>query len=102
MSCDSWATLTRCDKDDDSTADSQATLKLTAPKFSFGRSTDCDVSFKDNKLLSNYHCHIEKDEASNVWLVDTSTNGTFINFSVHVKKKVHFADIHFSVGNFFN
>ena len=84
MNFNNWASLKKCDD----LKTSNNLILLTEPKFSIGRAADCDLSFSDNKLLSSYHCFIERHDASNAWLVDNSTNGTFINYSNHVKKDV--------------
>ncbi|KAF7687156.1 hypothetical protein HF521_014384 [Silurus meridionalis] len=48
----------------------------------------CDLSFPANKLVSGDHCKITQDqESGQVWLEDTSTNGTVINMSKLVKKQ---------------
>lgn len=31
----------------------------------------CDISLKDNKLVSGHHCYILRDESGKVWLHDT-------------------------------
>jgi hypothetical protein len=53
---------------------------------------DCDLVFTDNKLLSQEHAYIEKDDENRVWFVDTSKNGSLINLNTK---------IHNTVGGFF-
>ncbi|XP_025106725.1 E3 ubiquitin-protein ligase CHFR-like [Pomacea canaliculata] len=55
-------------------------------KFTIGRSPGCDISLKDNKLVSGHHCYILRDESGKVWLHDTSTNGTLFNSSIKLSK----------------
>lgn len=52
---------------------------ITGRKFTIGRDPDCDLCLSDtSRILSKKHCFIERDGAC--WtLVDTSTNGTFVN-----------------------
>ncbi|KAK3514904.1 hypothetical protein QTP70_034585, partial [Hemibagrus guttatus] len=50
----------------------------------------CDLSFPASKLVSGDHCKITQDqESGQVWLEDTSTNGTVINMSKLVKRQSH-------------
>uniref|UniRef100_A0A672J0I6 E3 ubiquitin-protein ligase CHFR n=1 Tax=Salarias fasciatus TaxID=181472 RepID=A0A672J0I6_SALFA len=50
----------------------------------------CYLSFPACKLVSGEHCKIVNDEGSGqVWLEDTSTNGTVINMSKLVKRQTH-------------
>ncbi|XP_021340674.1 E3 ubiquitin-protein ligase CHFR-like, partial [Mizuhopecten yessoensis] len=59
---------------------------LIEDEFTIGRAKDCDISLANNKLVSGRHCHIEKDAEGQVWLCDTSTNGTLLNVSVKITK----------------
>ncbi|KAL3856726.1 hypothetical protein ACJMK2_011449 [Sinanodonta woodiana] len=63
-------------------------IPIKKSKFVLGRAKDCDQCFPENKLVSSYHCYIERDEGSdeNVWLCDTSTNGTLFNTTSKVTK----------------
>nr|XP_022339652.1 E3 ubiquitin-protein ligase CHFR-like isoform X1 [Crassostrea virginica] len=58
---------------------------LTRDRLTIGRAPDCDISFPGNKLVSGHHCTVEKDEGQ-VWLRDSSTNGTLLNLKVKVSK----------------
>ncbi|XP_078337680.1 E3 ubiquitin-protein ligase CHFR-like isoform X2 [Crassostrea virginica] len=58
---------------------------LTRERLTIGRAPDCDISFPGNKLVSGHHCTVEKDEGQ-VWLRDSSTNGTLLNLKVKVSK----------------
>ncbi|KAK3539306.1 hypothetical protein QTP86_034176, partial [Hemibagrus guttatus] len=54
------------------------------------RRESCDLSFPASKLVSGDHCKITQDqESGQVWLEDTSTNGTVINMSKLVKRQSH-------------
>jgi len=51
-------------------------------KATFGRANSCDWHLPDpEKVISSSHVRIEKEE-DNFYLIDTSTNGVFINRSV--------------------
>jgi hypothetical protein len=79
-----WATVRRIDGNCISLA-----IKLHAEKYSFGRGADCDFNFDGNKYISSRHCYIERDaESGQAWLVDTSTNGTSLNLTNLIQKKV--------------
>uniref|UniRef100_A0A4W4F650 E3 ubiquitin-protein ligase CHFR n=1 Tax=Electrophorus electricus TaxID=8005 RepID=A0A4W4F650_ELEEL len=70
--------------------DSEGTLLLVNRECTIGRRKGCDLSFPANKLVSGDHCKISQDQTSGqVWLEDTSTNGTVINMSKLVKKQSH-------------
>ncbi|MEQ2303452.1 hypothetical protein AMECASPLE_017053 [Ameca splendens] len=70
--------------------DSSETILLFSKECTVGRNKGCFLSFPANKLVSGEHCKIVKDEHSGqVWLEDTSTNGTVINLSKVVKKQTH-------------
>ncbi|XP_070618806.1 E3 ubiquitin-protein ligase CHFR isoform X3 [Erythrolamprus reginae] len=72
-------------------------LMLLKNEWTIGRKRCCDLSFPGNKLVSGYHCKITVDEKSGqVWLQDTSTNGTVINKQKVVKKQtcpLHTGDV---------
>uniref|UniRef100_A0A4W3IND1 E3 ubiquitin-protein ligase CHFR n=1 Tax=Callorhinchus milii TaxID=7868 RepID=A0A4W3IND1_CALMI len=60
------------------------TIPLIAVCYCF---VGCDLSFPGNKLVSGDHCKIIRENPGQVWLEDTSTNGTVINKSKVVKKQ---------------
>uniref|UniRef100_A0A8C6XYI5 E3 ubiquitin-protein ligase CHFR n=1 Tax=Naja naja TaxID=35670 RepID=A0A8C6XYI5_NAJNA len=61
---------------------------LLKNEWTIGRKKGCDLSFPGNKLVSGYHCKIIMDEKSGqVFLQDTSTNGTVINKQKVVKRQ---------------
>lgn len=59
---------------------------ITSDRLTIGRAPDCDISFAGNKLVSGHHCSVERDEDGQVWLRDSSTNGTLLNLKVKVTK----------------
>lgn len=59
---------------------------MTSDRLTIGRAPDCDLSFAGNKLVSGHHCSVERDEDGQVWLRDSSTNGTLLNLKVKVTK----------------
>ncbi|XP_076107813.1 E3 ubiquitin-protein ligase CHFR-like [Mytilus galloprovincialis] len=61
-------------------------IMLMSESFTIGRAKDCDLPYTDNKLVSSRHCSIQKDESGNVWLCDSSTNGTLLNLKVKISK----------------
>ncbi|XP_036000494.1 E3 ubiquitin-protein ligase CHFR [Fundulus heteroclitus] len=70
--------------------DSSETILLFRKECTVGRKKGCYLSFPANKLVSGEHCKIVKDDHSGqVWLEDTSTNGTVINLSKVVKRQTH-------------
>ncbi|KAM3868186.1 E3 ubiquitin-protein ligase CHFR [Diretmus argenteus] len=67
-----------------------AEVLLVNRECTVGRRKGCDLSFPANKLVSGEHCKIVQDESSGlVWLEDMSTNGTVINMSKLVKRRIH-------------
>ncbi|XP_017306906.1 E3 ubiquitin-protein ligase CHFR [Ictalurus punctatus] len=70
--------------------ESVLTLLLVNRECTVGRRKGCDLSFPANKLVSSDHCKLTQDqESGQVWLEDTSTNGTVINMSKLLKKQRH-------------
>ncbi|KAM9446239.1 E3 ubiquitin-protein ligase CHFR [Clarias gariepinus] len=70
--------------------ESVLTLLLVNKECTVGRRKGCDLSFPASRLISGDHCRITRDqESGQVWLEDTSTNGTVINMSKLVKKQSH-------------
>ncbi|KAF4074141.1 hypothetical protein AMELA_G00236140 [Ameiurus melas] len=70
--------------------ESVLTLLLVNKECTVGRRKGCDLSFPANKLVSSDHCKLTQDqESGQVWLEDTSTNGTVINMSKLLKKQRH-------------
>uniref|UniRef100_A0A3Q2U5T1 Checkpoint with forkhead and ring finger domains, E3 ubiquitin protein ligase n=1 Tax=Fundulus heteroclitus TaxID=8078 RepID=A0A3Q2U5T1_FUNHE len=70
--------------------DSSETILLFRKECTVGRKKGCYLSFPANKLVSGEHCKIVKDDHSGqVWLEDTSTNGTVINLSKVVKRQTY-------------
>ena len=62
------------------TVEGQASKYLTAPTYTLGRAAECDVRLPENdRLVSREHARLERDEGGEWWLVDLSTNGTFVN-----------------------
>ena len=62
------------------TVEGQAPKYLTAPTYTLGRAEECDVRLPENdRLVSRHHARLERDEGEMWWLVDLSTNGTFVN-----------------------
>eukprot|EP01121_Diplochlamys_sp_Union-15-3_P001678 TRINITY_DN11463_c0_g2_i1.p1 TRINITY_DN11463_c0_g2~~TRINITY_DN11463_c0_g2_i1.p1 ORF type:complete len:173 (-),score=25.46 TRINITY_DN11463_c0_g2_i1:29-547(-) len=58
-------------------------IELTKPEVSFGRASTCDVKYEDLGV-SGVHCKLIAEpgsagKSSLVWLVDNSTNGTFVD-----------------------
>ncbi|MCI4392929.1 hypothetical protein PGIGA_G00151590 [Pangasianodon gigas] len=81
-----WGKLVRVG----ASSESALTLLLVNKECTVGRRKGCDLSFPANKLVSGDHCKITQDqESGQVWLEDTSTNGTVINMSKLVKKQSH-------------
>uniref|UniRef100_A0A672J037 E3 ubiquitin-protein ligase CHFR n=1 Tax=Salarias fasciatus TaxID=181472 RepID=A0A672J037_SALFA len=69
---------------------SSETVLLSSRECTVGRKKGCYLSFPACKLVSGEHCKIVNDEGSGqVWLEDTSTNGTVINMSKLVKRQTH-------------
>ncbi|KAM6930922.1 E3 ubiquitin-protein ligase CHFR [Xenentodon cancila] len=69
---------------------SSETILLFNRECTVGRKKGCYLSFPANKLVSGEHCKIVKDENSGqVWIEDTSTNGTVINMSKLVKRQTY-------------
>lgn len=66
-----WGTLQYIDKD-------VAPVLLRNRKFVVGRAADCDLSVS-GKMVSGHHCYLEKQEDGQVYLWDTSSNGTLVN-----------------------
>nr|XP_061804424.1 E3 ubiquitin-protein ligase CHFR-like [Nerophis lumbriciformis] len=78
-----WGKLVKVDSD-------ETGLLLFKRECTIGRKKGCDLVFPANKKISANHCKIVQDENSGqVWLEDTSTNGTVINMSKLVKKQTH-------------
>ncbi|XP_007489656.1 E3 ubiquitin-protein ligase CHFR isoform X4 [Monodelphis domestica] len=69
-------------------AEGEPPVLLRKKECTVGRRKGCDLSFPGNKLVSGDHCKIVVDEESGqVFLEDTSTNGTVINKLRVVKKQ---------------
>ncbi|XP_072373433.1 E3 ubiquitin-protein ligase CHFR [Scyliorhinus torazame] len=64
-------------------------LEITSMPIANQLLTCCDLSFPGNKLVSGDHCKIIREKTGQVWLEDTSTNGTVINKSKVVKKQTY-------------
>lgn len=61
------------------TVEGQAPKYLTAPAYTLGRAVECDVRLPENdRLVSRHHARLER-EGEQWWIVDLSTNGTFVN-----------------------
>lgn len=61
------------------TVEGQAPKYLTAPTYTLGRAVECDVRLPENdRLVSREHARLER-EGEKWWIVDQSTNGTFVN-----------------------
>ncbi|XP_043924653.1 E3 ubiquitin-protein ligase CHFR [Protopterus annectens] len=68
----------------------ESKIFLVNREWTVGRKNGCDLSLPSNKLVSGNHCKIIADQTSGqVWLEDTSTNGTVINKSKVVKKQTY-------------
>ncbi|XP_058230983.1 E3 ubiquitin-protein ligase CHFR isoform X2 [Hemibagrus wyckioides] len=81
-----WGKLVRVG----ASTESALTLLLVNKECTVGRRKGCDLSFPASKLVSGDHCKITQDQGSGqVWLEDTSTNGTVINMSKLVKRQSH-------------
>ncbi|XP_060740371.1 E3 ubiquitin-protein ligase CHFR [Tachysurus vachellii] len=81
-----WGKLVRVGTSIESTL----TMLLINKECTVGRRKGCDLSFPASKLVSGDHCKITQDqESGQVWLQDTSTNGTVINMSKLVKRQKH-------------
>ncbi|XP_051888509.1 E3 ubiquitin-protein ligase CHFR isoform X1 [Pristis pectinata] len=78
-----WGRLSRIDRD------SESHILLVNSEWTIGRRKGCDLSFPGNKLVSGDHCKIIREHTGQVWLEDTSTNGTVINKSKVVKKQTY-------------
>ncbi|XP_005106562.1 E3 ubiquitin-protein ligase CHFR [Aplysia californica] len=61
-------------------------IPVVKDTFVVGRSSDCDLPFVGNKLVSGKHCYLERDKDGQVWLYDTSTNGTLLNMNIKLIK----------------
>ncbi|XP_062619679.1 E3 ubiquitin-protein ligase CHFR-like [Saccostrea cucullata] len=61
-------------------------IPLSKDRLTIGRAPDCDIPFAGNKLVSGHHCCIERDVDGQVWLKDSSTNGTLLNLKCKVTK----------------
>lgn len=62
------------------TVEGQPPKYLTAPTYTLGRAVECDVRLPENdRLVSREHARLERDGTGMWWLVDLSTNGTFVN-----------------------
>lgn len=62
------------------TLEGQPPKYLTAPSYKLGRASDCDVLLPENDaMVSRYHARMERDTNGQWWIVDFSTNGTFVN-----------------------
>ncbi|XP_061585739.1 E3 ubiquitin-protein ligase CHFR [Cololabis saira] len=69
---------------------SSETILLFNRECTVGRKKGCCLSFPAHKHVSGEHCKIVKDENSGqVWIEDTSTNGTVINMSKLVKRQTY-------------
>ncbi|XP_078083302.1 E3 ubiquitin-protein ligase CHFR [Mustelus asterias] len=78
-----WGRLSRIDRE------SESHILLVNSEWTIGRKKGCDLSFPGNKLVSGDHCKIIREKSGQVWLEDTSTNGTVINKSKVVKKQTY-------------
>ncbi|XP_060699381.1 E3 ubiquitin-protein ligase CHFR isoform X1 [Hemiscyllium ocellatum] len=78
-----WGRLSRIDRE------SESHILLVNSEWTIGRKKGCDLSFPGNKLVSGDHCKIIREKTGQVWLEDTSTNGTVINKSKVVKKQTY-------------
>ncbi|XP_069788646.1 E3 ubiquitin-protein ligase CHFR isoform X2 [Narcine bancroftii] len=78
-----WGRLSRIDRE------SESHILLGNSEWTIGRKKGCDLSFPGNKLVSGDHCKIFREHTGQVWLEDTSTNGTVINKSKVVKKQTY-------------
>ncbi|XP_048411716.1 E3 ubiquitin-protein ligase CHFR isoform X2 [Stegostoma tigrinum] len=78
-----WGRLSRIDRE------SESHILLVNSEWTIGRKKGCDLSFPGNKLVSGDHCKIIREQTGQVWLEDTSTNGTVINKSKVVKKQTY-------------
>ncbi|KAK2165078.1 hypothetical protein LSH36_55g07058 [Paralvinella palmiformis] len=75
-----------------STSENQSEpVEIKKNKFVIGRSTDAELSLTGNKLISGRHCFIERCDNGEVWLHDTSTNGTLLNETKKLLKTVNVA-----------
>jgi len=51
---------------------------ISKRNFVIGRARDCDLSL-DNRKVSGHHCYLKTHENGDVYLYDTSSNGTLLN-----------------------
>ena len=85
-------------------------IKIFEKKITFGRSegkflmlffniifkiieVECNISFKDNKMLSSKHGYIEMNDDDKIWLVDTSRNGIMVNKKKKLTNQVFFKNV---------
>lgn len=62
------------------TLEGQPPKYLTAPTYTLGRASDCDVLLPENDaMVSRHHARMDRDSGGQWWIVDSSTNGTYVN-----------------------
>ena len=72
----------------------QAPRFLTAPFYQIGRGADCDILLsEDDGGVSRHHARLERDDAGDWWISDSSTNGTRVNGErIATKRQLHHGD----------
>ena len=63
-------------------------IELTETRTVIGRAKKADVRYKSNRALSSLHCVLEKNDQGVVSLMDTSSNGTYVN-GIRIEKDKH-------------
>lgn len=76
------------------TVEGQPPKYLTAPAYTLGRAAECNVRLPENdRLVSREHARLERDEGGRWWIIDLSTNGTFVNGErVSTRRALHDGD----------